>query len=107
MVNTVEVSSSTRDPYPDNNRFELVTPIAPMPELFITKTAYPDCAIPCEYLIYTILVENSGSADAEEVVLTDYVPRNFVICSFPQTEAGPGQSGMGQKRSERSAREKL
>nr|WP_317430581.1 DUF11 domain-containing protein [uncultured Blautia sp.] len=82
LVNTVEVSSSTRDPYPDNNRFELVTPIAPMPELFITKTAYPDCAIPCEYLIYTILMENSGSADAEEVVLTDYVPRELCNLQF-------------------------
>lgn len=82
LKNSVKVGSAVRDPYPDNNTCELVTPIAQMPELSITKTAYPDCAIPCEYLIYTILLENSGSADAFGVVLTDYIPRELWNLQF-------------------------
>ncbi|MCR2023456.1 DUF11 domain-containing protein, partial [Blautia pseudococcoides] len=82
LSNFAEVSSSTRDPYPDNNTCNLVTPVAQMPELSITKTAYPDCAVPCEYLIYTILLENSGSADAYGVVLADYIPRELWNLQF-------------------------
>lgn len=82
LKNSVKVGSAVQDPYPDNNTCDLVTLIAQMPELSITKTAYPDCAIPCEYLIYTILLENSGSADAFGVELTDYIPRELWNLQF-------------------------
>ena len=97
LRNTAAVSSNTQDPYPDNNRIELVTPIAPMPELFITKTAYPDCAIPCEYLVYTILVENSGSADAEDVMLTDYIPRELWNLQFSMDGGGTWSEWKGSE----------
>ena len=68
-----------------------------MPELFITKTAYPDCAIPCEYLVYTILVENSGSADAEDVMLTDYIPRELWNLQFSMDGGGTWSEWKGSE----------
>ena len=77
ISNTALITSTTPDPNPENNRFTIQTPAYAFSELFITKRAYPECAVACRELIYCITVSNRSSVEAERTILTDYVPRQL------------------------------
>ena len=77
ISNTALITSTTPDPNPENNRFTIQTPAYAFSELFITKRAYPECAVACRELIYCITVSNRSSFEAERTILTDYVPRQL------------------------------
>ena len=73
FTNSASVSSSTHDPYPENNTVSVVTPVDPAADISIIKLPHPNPARPGQYLTYTILVFNAGPADALDVMLTDII----------------------------------
>ena len=80
IINTAVVESTTPDPNPDNNSATEVTPVtpsAPSADLSIQKTACPVPAARCEYLTYRLTVYNAGPDTAEEIVVSDPLPREL------------------------------
>lgn len=74
IVNTAIVQSSTPDPNPDNNTSIVTTPIdVPIPaqaDMAVVKTTYPTI-IPGHGIDYTIIIDNHGPDDAQDVILVD------------------------------------
>lgn len=74
VVNTAVVTSDTPDPDPDNNTDTDVTPVEPLADMSVIKTADPDPVAVGFPVTYTLTVQNFGPAAAENVVLTDILP---------------------------------
>ncbi len=80
IINTAIVESTTPDPNLDNNSATAVTPVtpsAPSADLSIQKTACPVPAVRCEYLTYRLTVYNAGPDTAEQIVVSDPLPREL------------------------------
>lgn len=81
LVNTAVVTSDTPDPDPDNNTSSAAIQVQPPgPEgadVSIEKTASPNPAVRCQYLVYTLNVSNAGPEAAENVVVSDQLPPEF------------------------------
>ena len=71
LINTATVTSVTPDPHPENNSVTDLTPIQDSADLSIQKLPHPNPAIPGQLLTYTILINNAGPGDAQNVVLSD------------------------------------
>ena len=71
ITNTAEVTSSTSDPDPDNNTYDVTTPVSLSAALSIVKTAQPSPFQNGDPLTYTIVISNAGPADSQNVTLTD------------------------------------
>lgn len=96
IVNTAVVSSSTPDPDPDNNTSTAVTLVAQGgADLSIEKTACPNPAVRCQYLVYTLTVMNAGPETAQQVLITDELPAELSgpIYSLDQGETWLPWSG--------------
>lgn len=91
LINKVKVTGTDTNgnPEPDktNNEDEVSTTIH-TPVLILTKTATPSVNAG-EAITYTITYENSGSAGAEDVVITDTLPANVYYSMALDTGAGP------------------
>lgn len=74
ITNTAEVTSSTPDPDPDNNTYDVTTPVSLSADLSIVKTAQPSPVQNGDPLTYTIVISNAGPADSQNVTLTDTLP---------------------------------
>jgi uncharacterized repeat protein (TIGR01451 family) len=74
MVNTATVSSSTFDSNLNNNTDSESTSVSINSDLSITKTGAPKPATVGELYTYTLLIENLGPTDAQNVSLTDNIP---------------------------------
>lgn len=71
IINTAVVTSTTPDPDPGNNTDTAEIPVRAGADLCISKCAYPETAIRCQYLTYVLTVFNGGPEDAEQVVIVD------------------------------------
>jgi uncharacterized repeat protein (TIGR01451 family) len=67
------------DPYPQETASEEVTVITPI--MTVTKTANVVSADPSDYITYTITYENTGDADAYNVVIVDTIPSQTTFVS--------------------------
>lgn len=74
FVNSAQVSSQTPDPNPDNNTASVTSEISEQSNLSISKTAWPDPAVPGQMIIYSITVTNPCSSNVDSIILSDQVP---------------------------------
>jgi uncharacterized repeat protein (TIGR01451 family) len=63
----------------------VTTVVQPMPLLTISKADDPDPVVAGEWLTYTILVQNTGTADATGVAISDTLP---ISTTFVSADAG-------------------
>jgi uncharacterized repeat protein (TIGR01451 family) len=73
LVNTAAVGSPTPDPNPANNSNTTLTPVTPLADLSVDKTAQPSPVAPGETLTYTIVVANNGPDNASNINLLDNI----------------------------------
>ncbi|MCK9150582.1 DUF11 domain-containing protein [Methanobacterium alcaliphilum] len=74
FTNTATVSSTTTDPYPENNTNSSTIGVDPQADIFVIKSDSPDPVIPGRNITYTIVVGNVGPSDAQDVTLVDAIP---------------------------------
>ena len=74
------------------------TPDTPKAQLGITKTVDKSSYVAGNTLIYTIVVENSGSADANDVTFSDAVPEVLESVAAKTDKAGYEVKGKGKHR---------
>ena len=73
ISNTAIVTSTTDDPNLDNNTSTSVANVNYSADISVIKTAGTDKATAGELLIYTLIVDNAGPSDAENVMVSDNV----------------------------------
>jgi len=88
LSNTAAVTTTTPDQVAGNNSDTETTDVIAEADLAVVKTDSPDPVIAGTDLTYTITVTNSGTSDAQNVVLSDVVPANTTFVSFVQ-DSGP------------------
>lgn len=81
IVNTAEVTSSTRDPDPSNNRSTKRVPLNPVADLAIEKVPSVDRVLVGQQLFYTLIVRNLGPSDATGVTVTDTAGGGLTLLS--------------------------
>ncbi len=95
IVHTVSVTSTTNDPYPNNNSVVdtdyFHTDLNSFADLVVTKTDNKERYLLNSSTIYTIVVTNFGPAIAKNVVVTDIMPLNIERMYW----SGNGKSGDG------------
>ena len=74
ISNTAVATSTTPDPNPDNNTDTVNTPVQMGADLSIQKTAFPNPAMRCQQVVFTLTVSNAGPGTAERVVVFDDLP---------------------------------
>ena len=84
ISNTATVATSSTDVSTANNTDAEATSVAAEADLVVTKSETPDPVIAGENLTYTITLTNSGSSDAQNVVLSDAVPSGTTFVSLAQ-----------------------
>lgn len=78
ISNTAVASSTAPDPNPNNNTATADTSVvASGADLSIQKSAFPNPVGLCQYVTFTLTVTNAGPAAAEQVVITDMLPREL------------------------------
>ncbi len=82
ISNTAEVVSLTPDPNPANNTDTIHVPVRAGADLSIHKTVFPNPAIRCQCLTYTLTVCNAGPEPAQQVILSDNVPAELENVMF-------------------------
>ncbi len=91
ITNTAEVTSSIPDPNIDNNTSTVVTEInivIPEADIGVDKSVDRNPVFAGDVITYTIKVFNFGPADAENVVLNDFLPPNEIIGAEFSTDGG-------------------
>ncbi len=79
VANTATVSSSTPDPVPTNSS-TTNTPVTPSSDLSIQKIA-PATVVPGTNVVYSLVVKNNGSSDAQNVQVADPTPSGLTWVS--------------------------
>lgn len=79
-VNVAEIRADEPDPDPRNNESEIPMPVD-IGDLSITKSVNPRTVEVGAEMVFTLVVTNSGSATAQNVVVNDTVPSNLSILS--------------------------
>ena len=74
LSNTATASSSAIDEVPANNAATENTTVHAAADLAITKAAELDISNPAPRVIYTVVVSNKGSSDAQGVTIKDELP---------------------------------
>jgi uncharacterized repeat protein (TIGR01451 family) len=87
FANTASASSATADPNPADGSATVLTTVQ-YPAAVAVSLNGPDSATPGTDVTYTLTVSNGGSADAQNVTLTDTLPGGETFVSQAQT-AGP------------------
>ena len=82
LVNAATVESATPDPDTTNNSAEAIITINTLADLTISKTGDPSPISDGQLLTYTILVQNLGPDNAQDVVLTDVMPSALAGVEF-------------------------
>ena len=78
ISNTAVVISATPDPDPNNNTATMDTTVVPNgTDLTIEKCACPDPVGRGQQVTFTLTVSNAGPAEAEQVTITDILPREL------------------------------
>ena len=81
-TNTAMVISTTKDPDITNNIATANTSWSKNANLSIIKMACSTHVNPCDELIYTIVVTNTGSDEAENVILKDTIPKELFDAEY-------------------------
>ncbi|MCP4541434.1 MAG: DUF11 domain-containing protein, partial [Chloroflexi bacterium] len=96
LVNRICVGSDQKDSYLGDNCNYEDTPICPVPDVTISKSAVPTQVLPGDIVTYTATYSNNGSADAQNVFITDTLPDEMifggVVSEIPPL-FGPTQTG--------------
>ena len=88
VLNSADVGSDTDDPDASNNTDSDTTPLVPIADLSVAKSAAVT-VVAGNQLVYTIDVANAGPSDAGNVVVTDTLPAGVTFVSAPGcTEVG-------------------
>jgi hypothetical protein len=74
ITNSATVASTSADPNPGNNTASASTTINTSADLQITKDGRGDYTNPSPRVVYTMIVSNLGTSDAQNVKLTDPLP---------------------------------
>ncbi len=74
LTNTAVASSSATDEVPGNNTASAGTLVNASADLAITKDAALDISNPSPRIVYTVVVTNKGSSDAQSVTIKDELP---------------------------------
>jgi uncharacterized repeat protein (TIGR01451 family) len=85
-TNTATVTSTTRDPRPENNHDTVTPPLRGEADLSITKTPAATQVVSGGQIMYTLVVRNNGPSDATGVKVTDPMAAGLALVS-----AQPGQ----------------
>jgi uncharacterized repeat protein (TIGR01451 family) len=96
IENTASISATTPDPDPSYDTATVETtveqPLLGPADLSITKSADPDPVVAGELLTYTLVVTNSGPAEAQNVRVLDVLPSGV---EFVSAEASQGDCNSG------------
>ncbi len=81
ISNTANVTSTTEDSNPDNNTYTVDVEIVAveLADISVVKSAN---LMPCSMILYTIIVSNAGTSDAENIILEDNVPSSIKEAGF-------------------------
>ena len=79
LTNQADVTSSVNDP--TSNTVATSTNVQAQADLSLTKTATPDVVRAGERITYVLALGNAGPAQAKNVQLVDYLPRDVVFLS--------------------------
>ncbi len=88
FTNTAVVGSSTPESNPANNTSTTVTGLDPLADLSIAKDGQPHIALNGSVVTYTLTVHNLGPSDAQNVVVSDWLPGEAEYVSAQPTPAG-------------------
>ena len=94
LVNEAEVTSDTPDSNPDNNFAVEDTEVLAIANLLVDKTSSPNPVVAGETVTYTILVTNTGPAQATDVRIIDTLPQGLEFRSATASNAGVCNSGV-------------
>ena len=86
--NRAEVQSETPDPDLSNNTDTIEVPIDRSADLSVIKRAVQAAVYEGQRIEFTIVLENKGPSDAENVTLTDAVPAEIVNAEFSLNGGG-------------------
>jgi uncharacterized repeat protein (TIGR01451 family)/CSLREA domain-containing protein len=88
ITNTATVASSAVDPQPANNVFSTTTPVTPVVNLVVNKSAAPTLVLPGQTVTYVVTVNNAGPSTATGVVITDVFQGGATFGSVVATSGG-------------------
>jgi uncharacterized repeat protein (TIGR01451 family)/fimbrial isopeptide formation D2 family protein len=81
VTNAVDVTTTTPDTAPANNHSQVTTPVTPVADVSVTKTADGTEYEGGDTVTYTLLARNDGPSTAQSVTLTDPIPANLTFVS--------------------------
>ncbi|GAA0596159.1 DUF11 domain-containing protein [Kribbella sandramycini] len=79
LTNTATATSPTSDPDKDNNTGKIVSPVTALADLAIAKTMTPANPIAGGKVTYALTIKNNGPSDAQQVAVTDELPRGLTM----------------------------
>jgi uncharacterized repeat protein (TIGR01451 family)/CSLREA domain-containing protein len=88
ITNTATVASDAVDPAPANNVFSTTTPVTPVVNLVVNKSAAPTLVLPGQTVTYVVTVNNAGPSTATGVVITDVFQGGASFGSVVATSGG-------------------
>jgi len=88
ITNTATVASDAVDPAPANNVFSTTTPVTPVVNLVVNKSAAPTLVLPGQTVTYVVTVNNAGPSTATGVVITDVFQGGATFGSVVATSGG-------------------
>jgi uncharacterized repeat protein (TIGR01451 family)/fimbrial isopeptide formation D2 family protein len=80
-TNAADVTTTTPDTAPANNHSQVTTPVTPVADVSVTKTADATEYEGGDTVTYTLVARNDGPSTAQSVTLTDPVPANLTFVS--------------------------
>lgn len=81
VTNATDVSTTTTDTAPANNHSQVTTPVTPVADVSVTKTADDTEYEGGDTVTYTLVARNDGPSTAQNVTLTDPVPTSLTFVS--------------------------
>ncbi len=94
LVNRAVAGSDTTDPNPDNNTALADTEVLATANLLVSKTSAPDPVNAGELLTYTVMVTNTGPAQATDVRIVDTIPAQMTFLSATASNGGICNAGV-------------
>ncbi len=95
IVNTVEATSETPDPNPNNNKKSVEVAVTPEADLVLEKQA-PKTVITGEELTWTLNVKNEGPSDATGVTVVDPLPPGTSYLKSTSSQGKPCEYAAGR-----------
>ncbi len=89
LTNTATVSADEDDPNAANDSNSAPIVLAGAADVVMTKTSSPATPIAGDQITYTLLVENNGPADAQDVAVADVLPSTLTIISATPSPLPP------------------